>query len=53
MNKKMIGSLLISIGILLICFIIFNIFVNNSDALVSPIPHQNGVKVIYVTPEKK
>lgn len=49
---KLIGSILIGIGIAIILFAIYT-YVNSRDKYVSPIPEKkDGIKVIYVTPQK-
>lgn len=46
---KLIGTVLISIGIALLLFLAFN-FINDKNRIISPIPQEKGVKVIFVTP---
>ncbi len=46
---KVVGSILIAIGIALLLFIGFNLL-NESNKTKSPLPEENGVKVIIVTP---
>ena len=46
---KIIGSILIAIGIALLLFVAFN-FINERNRTVSPVPEEKGVKVIFVTP---
>lgn len=46
---KKIGFVLITVGIALLIFIIYNI-ITESNKLKSPIPENNGVKVIFITP---
>lgn len=48
---KIIGSILIAIGIALLLFVAFN-FVKERNRTVSPVPEEKGVKVIFVTPTK-
>ncbi len=48
---KVIGVVLISIGLALLTFVGYN-FLKESDRIISPIPDQQGVKVIFVTPTK-
>ncbi len=48
---KNIGLFLIAIGAALFIFIIYN-FVKENNRVLSPIPEDNGVKVIFVTPAK-
>ena len=52
MNKKLIGALLISTGIVCLSVIAFKVFAGSESELVSPIPNQSGVKVIYISPSK-
>lgn len=47
---KKIGYILIFIGIILILIMIFN-FIKEKTKMISPIPEEKGVKVIFVTPE--
>ena len=47
---KLIGALLIVVGLALLFFVIFN-FVKERNRVVSPIPEEKGVKVIFVTPQ--
>lgn len=46
---KLIGAVLISIGIALLLFLVMN-FIQEMNRTVSPIPEESGVKVIFVTP---
>ena len=46
---KIVGIVLISIGIALLAFVGFN-FLNNDNRLLSPIPDEQGIKVIFVSP---
>jgi len=46
---KIIGVVLISFGLALIIFVVYN-FVKAQGEIVSPIPENTGVKVIFVTP---
>ncbi|MBI4009285.1 hypothetical protein HY357_03560 [Candidatus Roizmanbacteria bacterium] len=48
---KITGLVLISIGLALMLFIAFN-FIKERNRMASPIPEENGVKVIFVTPTK-
>lgn len=48
---KIVGAILISIGLALLLFVIFN-FVKERNQMVSPIPEEKGVKVIFVTPSE-
>ncbi|MBI4225632.1 hypothetical protein HY612_00800 [Candidatus Roizmanbacteria bacterium] len=49
---KIIGAVLISVGLALLFFVIFNL-IKESNRGVSPIPEDKGVKVIFVTPGSK
>lgn len=46
---KFIGAILIAIGLALLLFVGFN-FLKSQNTMVSPIPEDKGVKVIFVTP---
>lgn len=48
---KIIGVLLIGIGLILLLLVAFN-FLKEKNTLVSPIPEEKGVKVIFITPTK-
>lgn len=48
---KAIGMVLIAIGLALLLFVLLN-FINEKNRIVSPIPQDKGVKVIFVTPTK-
>lgn len=48
---KSIGLVLIAIGLALLLFVAYN-FIKESNRVVSPIPEDKGVKVIFVTPTK-
>ena len=45
------GIILIAVGIALLIFISYN-FLAEKNKIVSPIPEDKGVKVIFVTPSK-
>ena len=47
---KIIGTILISIGLALLLFVVFN-FIKERNRMTSPIPEEKGVKVIFVTPQ--
>jgi len=47
---KIIGAVLISIGLALLLFVAFNL-IKERNRMVSPIPEEKGVKVIFVTPQ--
>lgn len=48
---KTVGIILISIGVALILFIAYT-FLREKNKMVSPIPEDTGIKVIFVTPTK-
>lgn len=48
---KIIGAILIGIGLALLLFILFN-FLKEKNRIISPLPESKGVKVIFVTPTK-
>ena len=48
---KVIGLILISIGFALLLFFGYNFF-KESNQIMSPIPEEKGVRVIFVTPGK-
>lgn len=48
---KVVGFVLILLGISLLIFGTY-VYFRQSDTIVSPIPDDRGVKVIYVTPSK-
>ena len=52
MNKKLIGAVFICCGIMFLSFITLKVFSGNEHTIISPIPAQHGIKVIYVTPQK-
>ena len=43
--------ILIALGVALLIFVLINLFKENNK-IVSPIPEDSGVKVIFVTPTK-
>lgn len=49
---KKAGYVLIIIGFALVAFVIYS-FLRQSNKILSPIPYDDGVTVIFVTPEKK
>lgn len=49
---RIVGIVLISIGLALLVFVLFN-FLKDRNQIVSPIPEEKGVKVIFVTPATK
>ena len=51
MNMKSVGVVLIGIGIAMLLFVIYT-FVSEQNRIVSPIPDEQGVKVIFVSPGK-
>ena len=48
---KIVGSILITIGLILLFLTVF-FFIKGRNQMVSPIPDEKGVKVIFVTPTK-
>jgi len=48
---KNVGLILIAIGIALMLFVAYN-FLKERNRIVSPIPEEKGVKVIFITPAK-
>lgn len=48
---KIIGAILIAVGLALLFFILLN-FWKERGRIASPIPEEKGVKVIFVTPSK-
>lgn len=48
---RIIGIILVSIGLALFAFIAFNLLRDRGE-MISPVPQDNGVKVIYVTPSR-
>lgn len=48
---KKIGIVLIAIGLALLVFALIN-FIKEKNKIASPIPEDEGVKVIFVTPIK-
>lgn len=48
---KSVGIVLIGMGIALLLFTLIDFF-SGSDKIVSPVPENNGVKVIFVSPSK-
>jgi hypothetical protein len=49
--KKTIGLILIAFGLALIFFVIYN-FLQEKNKILSPIPEEKGIKVIYISPTK-
>lgn len=47
---KIIGAVLIALGLALMVFLLF-MYLGDRDKMVSPIPEERGVKVIFVTPQ--
>ncbi len=47
---KVVGMILISIGLALGLFVIYS-FMKERNKIISPIPQEQGVKVIFVTPQ--
>jgi len=48
---KKFGLVLIAFGLALLIFVFYN-FIKEKNKIVSPIPEEQGVKVIFVTPSK-
>lgn len=48
---KRIGLVLIAVGLALLVFVLVN-FIKARNKVASPIPEDQGVKVIFVTPSK-
>lgn len=48
---KIIGAIFIALGLALMVFLLF-MYLGEKDKIVSPIPEEKGVKVIFVTPTK-
>lgn len=49
---RRLGLVLIATGLALLIFVIFN-FLKEKNKIASPIPEEQGVKVIFVTPTEK
>lgn len=49
---KKFGVILIAAGLALLIFVLYN-FVKEKNKMASPIPEEQGVKVIFVTPSGK
>jgi len=48
---KKIGIVLMTIGLVIIIFVIIN-FIKEKNQTLSPIPESEGVKVIFITPKE-
>jgi len=48
---KNVGIILVAIGISLLLFVLYNVFVHQ-DQIVSPLPENKGVRVIFISPSK-
>ena len=48
---KIIGAIIIGIGLALIIYFFFRFFSGDKD-FVSPIPEQKSIKIIYISPAK-
>lgn len=48
---KRLGLVFIAVGLALLVFVLFNFF-KEKNKIASPIPDDQGVKVIFVTPSK-
>lgn len=46
---KKFGYILVAMGLGILAFIVYSVVQKNNE-LVSPVPENNGVKVIYITP---
>jgi hypothetical protein len=46
---RRIGYILITVGLALLVFAVYSYFTRNSG-IVSPVPEDGGIKVIYLTP---
>ncbi len=49
---KYVGIALIAIGFALLIFVLYN-FIKSQNKFASPVPQDQGVKVIFVTPPNK
>lgn len=49
---RVIGIILIGIGLALLLFVGYN-FLREKNKVISPIPEEKGVKVIFVSPSPK
>lgn len=49
---KYLGLIMMAIGLSLLAFVFFN-FLKEKNKVVSPIPEEKGVKVIFITPANK
>jgi hypothetical protein len=49
---KKVGYILILIGVFLLLMMIYN-FIKEKTKMISPLPEEKGVKVIFVTPENQ
>lgn len=48
---KNIGILLIAIGLGVLAFVLYTLFIKDRG-IISPVPDSQGVKVLYITPGK-
>jgi len=48
---KTVGVILIGVGLALFTFLIFGLIQNNNK-IISPIPEEKGVRVIFISPTK-
>ena len=46
---KQVGYILMAVGLALLAFVFYMYFRQNGE-IVSPVPEEKGVKVIYITP---
>lgn len=49
MYKKYIGIVFIAFGFAFLIFVLFNLF-SDQGHIISPIPEDTGVKVLYISP---
>jgi len=47
--KKTVGLVLIAFGLALIIFMVYN-FLLEKNKILSPIPEEKGIRVIYISP---
>lgn len=46
---RVFGFVLVAVGLGLLAFVLYTFF-NDSHKVLSPVPEQSGVKVIFITP---
>jgi hypothetical protein len=49
---KIVGFILISFGVVLLIFFLYN-FIQEKNRIISPIPDEKGVKVLFISPSAK